>query len=105
MIVARQVISQQFQKHFEIALPDSIQTTQANWADLDNDGLLDILLLSKTAAGKAYFQFVKGDTLATPTTSPKEQMPSSHSMPFQSSDYDRDNKMDIILSGKKMVPR
>ena len=57
--------AQQFHKQFEIQLPDSILTSQPTWADLDNDGLLDILLVSKAQSNKYHFQFVKGDTVTS----------------------------------------
>ena len=58
--------AQQFHKQFEIQLADSILSSKPNWVDLDNDGLLDLLLISKAQSGKSHFQFIKGDTVATP---------------------------------------
>ena len=66
--------AQQFHKQFEIQLPDSIQSSQPTWVDLDNDGLLDVLLVSKAQSGKSYFQFIKGDTVATPALHAKEEI-------------------------------
>jgi len=100
MILAGQVLSQQFQEQFDVALPDSIQTTRAGWADLDNDGLLDILLLSKTQTGKSYLLFLKGDTVATPVLHTKKKSTIAANT-FVLADYNRDNKMDVIISGEK----
>jgi gliding motility-associated-like protein len=90
---------QQFQKRYELMLNDSIATTVPTWVDLDNDGSLDILLVSTTSTGKNYMQFVKGDTVATPL------LHNSHRLVIQSiathvvADYNHDNKMDVIFSG------
>lgn len=100
MLLSEGVLSQQFQKQFDIALPDSIQTSQTAWADLDNDGLLDILLLSKTLSGKSYFQFVKGDTVGAPVLHAKKN-PIITASNFILADYNRDNKIDIVVSGIK----
>ena len=95
-----EVLAQQFQKKLTIDLPDSIQSTQSNWTDLDNDGLLDILLVSKTQGGKNYFQFVKGDTITTPVLHAKNKSVIAVNS-FFVADYNRDNKMDVIVSGEK----
>ena len=100
MITAWQVRSQQFYKQYEIVLQDTIETTQPGWIDLDNDGLLDLLLISKALSGKTHFQFIKGDTLTTPALHPKKRQVISANG-FMFTDYDRDNKMDIVVSGEK----
>ncbi len=92
--------AQQYIKQFDVALPDSIQSTQAHWVDIDNDGLLDVLLISTAQSGKSYFQYIKGDTTATPVLhaghKPVIQMTS-----FLLTDYDRDNKIDVLVSGER----
>ena len=100
IVVASQARSQQFHKQYEIILQDSIESTQPGWIDLDNDGLLDVLLISKALSGKTHFQFIKGDTVATPLLHlNKRQVISVKGFMF--TDYDRDNKMDIVVSGEK----
>ena len=92
--------AQQFHKQFEIQLPDTIQTSQPTWVDLDNDGLLDILLVSKAQSGKTYFQFIKGDTVAVPVLHAKKQSVISVSCVLLM-DYNHDNRMDVVVSGEK----
>ena len=43
LLFSQQVVAQNFSKEFEVTLPDSLQTGHLSWADIDNDGLLDVL--------------------------------------------------------------
>ena len=100
MMTAGEVFSQQFQQQFDLSLPDSILTVHPYWVDLDNDGLLDVLLVSNSKGNTSYFQFVKGDTVNAPVL--HEQKISTISVnAFLVADYNRDNKMDVIVAGKK----
>ncbi|HEX6889549.1 MAG TPA: VCBS repeat-containing protein, partial [Chryseolinea sp.] len=92
--------AQQFHKQFEIQLPDTIQASQPMWVDLDNDGLLDILLVSKAQSGKTYFQFIKGDTVSVPLLHAKKRTVISVSCAMLM-DYNHDNRMDVVVSGEK----
>lgn len=92
--------AQHYMKQFDVALPDSIQSTQAHWVDIDNDGLLDVLLFSTAQSGKSYFQYVKGDTTATPVLHPGHK-PVIQMTSFLLTDYDRDNKIDVLVSGER----
>jgi gliding motility-associated-like protein len=92
--------AQQFQKQFEIQLPDTIQTSTPTWVDLDNDGLLDVLLVSKAQSAKNYFQFIKGDTVATPVLHAKKESVISINC-LMLMDYNHDNRMDVVVSGEK----
>lgn len=90
--------AQQFTEKFSIVLPDSIMAAQTEWVDLDNDGLLDVLILSRNQRGESYLSFVRGDTLAIPTL----QSGSTSIIDYQHYsvvDYDRDNSMDVLVSG------
>ena len=92
--------AQQFQKQFEIQLADSIQSSMPSWVDIDNDGLLDILLISKTVSGRNYFQFIKEDTLSTPALHAKKMSVIAITSSMLT-DYNRDNRMDLVVSGEK----
>ena len=48
-----------------LTLPDSIVQAEPEWVDLDNDGVLDILLLMKSKLNKSYLGIIKGDTVNT----------------------------------------
>ncbi|HEY5748987.1 MAG TPA: FG-GAP-like repeat-containing protein [Chryseolinea sp.] len=104
LMVAMTGTAQQFAKQTDIALPDSIATASTQWVDLDNDGVLDILLLTKSQAGRSYLQFVKGDTVNTPVLSVQKTRTVEVSA-FVVADYDRDNRMDVVVSGVKNAAR
>ena len=92
--------AQQFHKLFEIQLPDSIQSSKPTWVNLDNDGLLDVLLVSKAQSGKSYFQFVKGDSVATQALHAKKKSVIDVNC-YMLIDYNHDNRMDVVASGEK----
>jgi len=98
MMITGEMLSQQFQQQFDLPLPDSVVSTRPAWVDLDNDGLLDILLLSATRSNKNYLQLIKGDTVNQPVLSDQSISTLSVSA-FSLADYNGDNKMDVIVSG------
>ena len=100
MLFVITAFAQQFHKEFEIQLMDSIQATRPAWVDLDNDGLLDVLLISKVQSGKSYFQFIKGDTVATPLLHAKKKSVIAINS-YMFIDYNHDNRMDVVVSGEK----
>jgi gliding motility-associated-like protein len=100
MLFVLTAFSQQFQKQFEIQLADSIQSSRPSWIDIDNDGLLDILLISKSQSGRSYFQFIKEDTVSTPALLAKSTSVISI-ISSMLTDYNRDNRMDVVVSGEK----
>lgn len=104
LMVAMTATAQQFAKQTDIVLPDSIATASTQWVDLDNDGVLDILLLTKSQAGRSYLQFVKGDTVNTPLLLAQKTRTFEVSA-FVVTDYDRDNRMDVVVSGVKNAAR
>ncbi|AYB32436.1 gliding motility-associated C-terminal domain-containing protein [Chryseolinea soli] len=104
LMVAMTATAQQFAKQTDIVLPDSIATASTQWADLDNDGVLDILLLTKSQAGRSYLQFVKGDTVNTPVLLAHKTRTIEVSA-FVVTDFDRDNRMDVVVSGVKNAAR
>lgn len=104
LMVAMTATAQHFAKQPDIVLPDSIATASTQWADLDNDGVLDILLLTKSQAGRSYLQFVKGDTVNAPVLSVQKTRTVEVSA-FVVTDYDRDNRMDVVVSGVKNAAR
>jgi gliding motility-associated-like protein len=100
IIVAATCVSlsaQHFAKSFELILPDSIEQIVPEIADIDNDGLLDVLLFARVAAGERYLMFVKGDTVNSPVISPNVLVVPAHSG-FKLYDYDNDNQIDVLLS-------
>lgn len=101
LLIGREMIyAQQFQKKTVMALPDSITDVQFSWVDLDNDGLLDILLAGRTNTNRNHLFFVTGDTVKTPQLK-VESISIIDFKVVDLIDYDRDNDMDIIVSGMK----
>ncbi len=100
MVCCELTIAQQFQKKNEIALPDSIQEAQSIWVDLDNDGLLDILIAGKSNSNRSLLYFIKGDTVNTPILK-TETTPILDHQTIDIVDYDLDNDIDVIVSGKR----
>lgn len=90
---------QQFQKRYDIVLNDSISSARSEWADLDNDGLLDIFLISTTHDGANYLQFVKGDNIGTPLLHTRNVPTITSITSHVITDYNHDNKMDVVISG------
>ncbi len=68
--------------------------------DLDNDGLLDIFLVMKSKSNKSYIGIIQGDTIS-PLSQLDTTFPIISSQAYLIADYDHDNAMDIIVSGKK----
>src|SRR5688572_26984669 len=83
-----------------LQLPDSIVHADPELVDLDNDGLLDIFLMIKSKSNKRYVGIIQGDTgrqlLQIETT-----FSIISSQAYIIADYDHDNALDIIVSGKK----
>jgi len=92
--------AQQFKKKMEFALPDSVQEAQSIWVDLDNDGLLDILIAAKVNTNRSYLYFIKGDTVNAPELSAATTSILNHER-IEITDYDLDNDIDVVASGKK----
>lgn len=101
MVLSISAASQQYKINYDLAMPDSIASIKPVWADMDNDGLLDILLLSASKQGHHYLQWIKGDTLNSPMLKSQAIGVITEVKGFQVTDYDRDNKLDVVLSGTR----
>src|SRR5688572_10496211 len=89
-----------------LQLPDSIVLAEPELVDLDNDGLLDVFLMMKSKSNKSYVGIIQGDTIIQEDTGRQLfQMETTFSIissqAYIIADYDHDNAMDIIVSGKK----
>lgn len=98
VVAAAELRAQVFAPDYSLTLPDSLVHARPARVDLDNDGLLDVLLLTEVASGATYLQVVKGDTTATPflawQATPMTGRYASHAI----TDYDHDNRMDVLVS-------
>ncbi|MEJ1239440.1 FG-GAP-like repeat-containing protein [Chryseolinea sp. T2] len=98
LLTAQLALAQQFRHTYTIHLPDSITEAKPIRADLNNDGLLDVLLITKSSAGKNYLQVVKGDTTITPFLHWQATQTIGPRKGHLLVDYNRDNRMDLVLS-------
>ncbi|HYI78766.1 MAG TPA: FG-GAP-like repeat-containing protein [Chryseolinea sp.] len=101
LILSNAVIAQRSAPRLQ--LPDSIVQVDPEWIDLDNDGLLDIFLLMKSKSGGNYVAIIKGDSvdLLYEMDDRDKVFPIISSQAYLITDYDRDNAMDVIVSGEK----
>src|SRR6187455_2955187 len=83
-----------------LQLPDSIVQADPELVDFDNDGLLDIFLIMKSKSNKSYVGIIQGDTVH-PLSQLDKVFPIISSQAYLIADYDHDNAMDFIVSGKK----
>ncbi len=90
--------AQQFEKIFETELPDSVQSGQVKWVDLDNDGLLDILVVAAKSNGENFALTYKLDTIHGPLFKTAVDLKCSHAA-WTVADVDIDNDVDLIVSG------
>jgi gliding motility-associated-like protein len=90
--------AQQFGQKKVVDLPDSLITTEISWVDMDNDGLLDIVVHSNDSDGRKFFLFYKNDTTAGPQYRgvAYTNLVSSASI---LADADQDNDIDLIVTG------
>ncbi|HTE29916.1 MAG TPA: gliding motility-associated C-terminal domain-containing protein [Chryseolinea sp.] len=100
ILVADHGWCQSFQKKFEVNLPDSVVSARPVWADMNNDGLLDILLEATAQSGSTYLMVIKGDTIAAPILQPQKTIFLSGATAVLT-DYNHDNKIDIVACGTR----
>lgn len=90
--------AQQFRHAYTISLPDSIVKAQPARVDVNNDGLLDLLLITEVTSGHSYLQVVKGDTTMTPFLAWQSTRLIGPLKAYAILDYDHDNRMDVVIS-------
>ncbi len=94
--------AQRFQQLTDLPLPDSLTTVEHEIADIDNDGLLDVLLFVTDINSSKHLMFSKGDTSSVPTLMLNSLALSEYTS-YSLLDYDADNDMDILTYGLKSV--
>jgi gliding motility-associated-like protein len=97
ILVTAHCMGQNFQEYFTVQLPDSIVSSTAEWLDMDNSGLYDVVLFTTAASGKQYIQFILGDTVNIPVLSTKSIALKPYEG-FVVHDYDNDNQLDFVMS-------
>lgn len=82
-----------------VTLPDSITVGCIKWADIDNDGDLDLSVLGQISGSNAKTKIYKndGNNIFTPITNSLPDLTNGH---IAWGDYDKDMDMDLLLCGR-----
>lgn len=99
LLIGGNVFSQAFSEAWNISLDNSYRSVRSEWGDLDNDGLLDIVMLIRDDSGLSHLSIIKGDTLNTPIESDTLKFRVIDSDRFFLADFNSDNMIDIIIPG------
>lgn len=89
---------QNFKKKFRLATPFALNSSKIQWVDADNDSLLDVMI-TNTTQGEVKFSFLKnsgGNSFSLIQTVSSGYQ----SGIFFLTDFNGDNKIDIVISGK-----
>jgi len=96
-LLTNELHAQKFQEVWRLPLPVQYLAVEPQWADLDNDGLLDIVLLLTDQQNKHFISIYKGDTLVMPHEVYQAEIAATK---IFLSDFDHDNNLDLIISGE-----
>lgn len=93
-----QVFAQGFLEKWNVALPPSMKIVAGpEWGDMDNDGLLDVVILSQTNSVRFEITILKGDTVNTPSLESASVFLAFEGERMFLFDYNFDNNLDIII--------
>lgn len=92
------LFAQQFEHSFQVALSDSVSNHKLEWIDLDNDGLLDVLVVAETSSGRQFLLSYKNDTIQGPIWKSGVSTTLSNAS-YLVADLDLDNDIDVLVSG------
>lgn len=88
---------QNFEKTYSAVAPITIQNPKIQWVDADNDSLLDVMI-SNITQGEIKFTFLRN--LGNNSFNPAQTISSGYLYgKFFLSDFNNDNKIDIVISG------
>lgn len=97
VMIAGGALAQASQKIIFLEVSDTLQQQSLEWADVDNDGALDILVFSANANGEAYIEAYRNEGFAFAFSAVyATQLTEAF---FYLHDYDLDNRMDVVVSG------
>ncbi len=102
--VTPSLYAQNFEEKYRIDLPDSITGASVEPADINNDGLIDLIVFATANTGNQHLLFVQGDTTNGPslfTTSYPIPGYRAHTI----RDIDFDNALDVLLSVNDGTPK
>ncbi|MDH5397136.1 MAG: FG-GAP-like repeat-containing protein [Cyclobacteriaceae bacterium] len=96
--------AQRFQERSTFLLTDTLTYRKIVPVDFDNDGFLDVMLqangIGAIAPGLQTFHFIKYDTVRGYSLQAFHQT-NYETLAYDLTDYNRDNKMDILITGWK----
>jgi hypothetical protein len=90
--------AQVFEKKVKMIAPTTLSNSKIQWIDADNDSLLDVLAIN-TVQNEVKLMFFKNQGHDSFATAPTVSTGYQSAITFLT-DFDNDNKIDIILSGK-----
>lgn len=104
LLLSLQLRAQQFEWRSQVALPPSAIPDELIWADIDNDSLLDIVVIASTMDDRQFILLYRVDTIppdSIPVAIFKDSIDATvQHLSWYLTDADRDNDMDILLSGE-----
>jgi len=95
LVLISSYASAQFQDKWRVKLPVGSQPLQVNWADVNSDSLLDVVVANRVN-GKVTFSLYTDSALLSTHELVKTGFVSGT---FSLCDFNRDNRIDIIMSG------
>jgi hypothetical protein len=84
--------------NINVSLP-GVSSSAAAWGDFDNDGYLDILLTGQNTSGQALAQVWHNNGDGTFSLLTTAVLPAVYNSAVALADFDRDGKLDILLTG------
>lgn len=98
--VALPGVGQHFSRVWTESLSTPLTSPEVHWVRLDQDTLLDIVLVGRTLAGELYIHAYQN----TPSSLTERSSLATgfESGTVQLADWNRDNRMDILISGKTL---
>lgn len=95
--------AQTFKKKHIVRLEENLQSIQAEWVAMNPDTLLDFVIVGSGADGQT--KIVPYQSLLSPNyfSEKATQLTGMKSGYIQLADWNRDNRMDLIVSGKTLI--
>lgn len=102
LMVTITVTGQQFKKKFQLSIDEPLTSIQTEWIALDRDTLLDLMVTGIAANGQLKmitYQNNQGVSLVKKFT----QLTGFKNGNIQLADWNSDNKIDVLVSGKTLI--
>ncbi|HEY3430735.1 MAG TPA: hypothetical protein VGK39_08670, partial [Cyclobacteriaceae bacterium] len=99
LVMTVSVQAQNFSASDTVKLNNSIVHTSLESADMNGDGLLDLVLFNKNTGDDLSIQFLQGDSIAFKLLHDSTRISIDVFSSYSILDYDFDNQADIVLFG------